>query len=240
MTKERFLELVNLYLDNEIEEQETEVLFEAIESNDEFRRIYDDYSRITVACSMLSPAQVEVRTRRNFSQIVYAVGGLAAAFALVGLAVRNLEPIFQNGEASSPAALAPVARQLNADQVLGPEQIQMASFASNWDTRSSSGYRFSPETSPVSERIENASWKEGLNLKLDSSDYSMSHELSLVLDEATKAELLSNAIDGSKKEDFLNYKYSRKEPVRLSISSDQEAVLPKTIRFDPVSLSASK
>ncbi|MCH6254963.1 hypothetical protein MLD52_00265 [Puniceicoccaceae bacterium K14] len=231
MSRDRFLELLNLYLDDEIQPDEIDELFAAIESSSEYRILYNQYNRMTAACSMLEVVNAEPKRRRNFSQIVYAVGGMAAAFALIGLAARNLEPFF--GSPERPFAINPVEKQNSPDEVLGPEQVQLASFSTTLES-SFDNYKYNEEVVPATHRATEFSWKNGLNLNFEPSKYSMNHEMSLVLDEKQKAELLSNALEQSFGDGFINSQYSRKAPIRVSVSEGEEIELPKTTGFKVV------
>lgn len=92
MNRERFIEQLNLYLDNELPEEESVELRDAIRRNPDFHRIYLQYCQLFNACSQLGDEFSEKQVSIGWRQKVYALGGMAAAFALLGLAVQNLAP----------------------------------------------------------------------------------------------------------------------------------------------------
>jgi len=93
MNKEHFTELLNLYLDDEISSRDLSDLMEETRRNPERQKAFLDYCRIHKACSLLGDSFEARRSKRSFKQVAYAVGGLAAAFALLGMAGRNLLPM---------------------------------------------------------------------------------------------------------------------------------------------------
>lgn len=98
MRKSRFIELLNLYIDDEISPEESESLMREVRSNPERHRIYLEYCQINAACSALG-SDFEPRPRKiGVRQTIYAVTGLAAAIALVGLAGRNVLPLISPAE----------------------------------------------------------------------------------------------------------------------------------------------
>jgi hypothetical protein len=65
MSEKKFMELLNLYLDREIDAEDALRLEAEVASNPRRRRLYDQYCRIQKACSMLTgaPASGSVDTR---------------------------------------------------------------------------------------------------------------------------------------------------------------------------------
>ncbi len=93
MNKQRFIERLNLHLDGELSELETEELFKAMRRNEEYQRIYAQYCQIYSACTQLGETFVGDRRGSPARQKLYAIGGMAAAVALLGLAAVNLAPV---------------------------------------------------------------------------------------------------------------------------------------------------
>ncbi len=93
MNKERFTELLNLYLDDEISSSELSELMDETRRCPDRQKLFLDYCRIHKACSLMGDTFTTSQSRRSFKQVAYAVGGLAAAFALLGMAGRNLLPM---------------------------------------------------------------------------------------------------------------------------------------------------
>jgi hypothetical protein len=102
MNKERFTELLNQYLDDEISSRDLSDLMEETRRDSERQKMFLDYCRIHKACSLLGDSFETRRSKRSFKQVAYAVGGLAAAFALLGMAGRNLLPML-NSPTSPPS-----------------------------------------------------------------------------------------------------------------------------------------
>ena len=99
MEIERFKELLNLYLDDEISSVELSKLISEIRRDPERKELLIEYCRINKACSRLSKQLNGERFgRRSVIQLIYAFGGLAAAFALLVMAGRNLVPLIGGGE----------------------------------------------------------------------------------------------------------------------------------------------
>lgn len=104
MNKERFIEQLNLYLDEELSEQDSDKLLAAVRRNPEYHRIYRQYCQIHQACSQLGDAfSNEEKPAPAWRQKVYAYGGMAAAVGLLALAAQNLSPFVSSS--SSPNAL---------------------------------------------------------------------------------------------------------------------------------------
>lgn len=93
MNKQVFIERLNLYLDEELSPDEAEELLEAIRQNPEYHRIYVQYCQLFNACSQLGGAFAEPKAANSWRQKVYAIGGMAAAGALLFMAARNLSPL---------------------------------------------------------------------------------------------------------------------------------------------------
>ncbi len=102
MNKERFTELLNLYLDDEISSADLSDLMRETRRDPDRQKMFLDYCRIHKACSLLGDPFESRRNQRTFKQIAYAIGGLAAAFALLGMAGRNLWPML-NGTSDQPS-----------------------------------------------------------------------------------------------------------------------------------------
>ena len=101
MEIERFKELLNLYLDDEISSVELSELISETRRDPERQELFIEYCRIHKACSRLrNQLNGERVGRRSVRQLIYAFGGLAAAFALLAMAGRNLVPLIGGGEDS--------------------------------------------------------------------------------------------------------------------------------------------
>ncbi len=98
MNKERFTELLNLYLDDEISSQDLSDLMEETRRDPERQNMFLDYCRIHKACSLLGESFEAKGSKRSFRQVAFAFGGLAAAFVLLGMAGKNLLPMFNSPE----------------------------------------------------------------------------------------------------------------------------------------------
>ena len=133
MNQDRFLELLNLYLDDEISPSELSELMAETRVDPERERIFLDYCRIHKACQKIGTDFGSRRERRSVWQTVYALGGLAAAFALLALAGRNLLPFIegQAGETSVVASQVELSQtssglvfaELAETEVLGPRFV---------------------------------------------------------------------------------------------------------------------
>lgn len=104
MNKKRFIERLNLHLDGELSAEESSNLLEAVRRNPEYHRIYLQYCQIYSACSRLGDNFVKTRPVTAWRQKAYAIGGMAAALALLGLAAQNLTPFI--GKTPEAALLA--------------------------------------------------------------------------------------------------------------------------------------
>ena len=99
MENKRFKELLNLYLDDEIGSADLSKLFSEIRADPNRKKLFIEYCCINKACSRLSSQPDGERFgRRSVIQLIYAFGGLAAAFALLVMAGRNLVPLIGGGE----------------------------------------------------------------------------------------------------------------------------------------------
>jgi len=81
MNKSRFIEQLNLYLDNELSESEVEEFLAALRADPEKRRVYNQYRQIHSACGCLRRSSH--RPRKSWVHRFSAIGGIAAAFGLV-------------------------------------------------------------------------------------------------------------------------------------------------------------
>jgi len=108
MNKQRFIERLNLFLDGELSQDESNELLEAVARDPELNRIYVQYCQIFKACSELGGRMEDPKTPIAWRQKLYAIGGMAAAFALLFMAVRNLAPLIdeQDGLAADGAEIA--------------------------------------------------------------------------------------------------------------------------------------
>lgn len=118
MKNERFVELLNLYLDSEISPEDLAELRAETRRNPEHQKMFLDYCRIYKACSQLGDSFEAKARKRSFKQVAYAFGGLAAAFALLGMAGRNLLPMI-NGSTAKPAIVQ--GGSSNGNSVFFPE-----------------------------------------------------------------------------------------------------------------------
>lgn len=236
MRKDRFLELVNLHLDNEIQPDESKELFDAMALSEEYRSIYNDYCRLTAACASLGPQEVGVKRRLNFSQFVYAVGGLAAAIALVGLSVRNVAPFFQ--ETDVPTFTA-VSSQMAQDSVLAPTQAVVATTMPSNFNLEGHNYKIDGIVTPASLGNQGGSWKQGLQNDLIATDYELSHELTLALDEEVRK--ASSIGDYSRSANgFLNYSVPLSEVLGVTDASREKERPKMGIQFEVAPLISVK
>ena len=104
MTKKRYLEQLNLFLDDELPLEERDELRRAIHSSPEFFAIYRQYCMINEACSRLGADFLEQPQKRSARQMFYAASGMAAAVALLALAATNLSPLFTDSSQPGLAA----------------------------------------------------------------------------------------------------------------------------------------
>ncbi|OUW18339.1 MAG: hypothetical protein CBD18_02850 [Opitutales bacterium TMED158] len=130
MNQDRFLELLNLYLDNEIAPDELSELMADTRADPKREQLFLEYCKIHKACAQIGAGFRTKASRRSLRQTVYALGGMAAAFALLALAGRNLVPFFEGGatplahESNGPAqTIEPVFAELATTEVPGPEFV---------------------------------------------------------------------------------------------------------------------
>lgn len=116
MNKSRFIECLNLYLDDELSEEESDKLLRAIRKNEEYQRMYVQYCQIHNACSQLGDEFAAKRPSSSVRQKVYAISGMAAAVALLGLAAQNLSPILGGG--NTPSAVMAVDQNMASTAML--------------------------------------------------------------------------------------------------------------------------
>ena len=189
MSKDRFLELLNLYLDDEIDEKEEGELLGAIEANEEFRRIYVEYNLMSQACSRLPEGFPVARSRMGTVQMVYAFGGMAAALAFVFIGIQNVIPLWSPDDRAVMTSEFAVSDEnasglgfvANDDTGLRGELVAV-SFG---DSVSVSDINFGQTVASRINEFSDASlsWKNGL---VDESIQreSLDHELQLSLDYA--------------------------------------------------------
>ncbi|MBT3483512.1 MAG: hypothetical protein HN457_19030, partial [Opitutales bacterium] len=80
MNQDRFIELLNLYLDEEISAADYSDLMLEVSGDPERQKIFEEYRRIYKACTRLGESFESRPVRRSLRQTIYAIGGLAAAF----------------------------------------------------------------------------------------------------------------------------------------------------------------
>tara|TARA_B110000037_G_scaffold210098_1_gene259994 strand:- start:246 stop:965 length:720 start_codon:yes stop_codon:yes gene_type:complete len=189
MSKDRFLELLNLYLDDEIDEKEEGELLGAIEANEEFRRIYVEYNLMSQVCSRLPEGFPVARSRMGTVQMVYAFGGMAAALAFVFIGIQNVIPLWSPDDRAVMTSEFAVSDEnasglgfvANDDTGLRGELVAV-SFG---DSVSVSDINFGQTVASRINEFSDASlsWKNGL---VDESIQreSLDHELQLSLDYA--------------------------------------------------------
>lgn len=110
MSQDRFIELLNLYLDEAISTEDLSDLMSETRSDPERQKVFFEYCRIHKACVQMGGPFESSPARRSIRQTIYAIGGLAAAFALLGMAGRNLMPYFGDQEGEVVAV-----QQVNTD-----------------------------------------------------------------------------------------------------------------------------
>lgn len=118
MNQNRFIELLNLYLDEEISADDRSDLMLEVSGNPERRGVFREYTRIHKACAQLGSTFESRPARRSIRQTVYAIGGLAAAFALLGMAGHNLMP-FMGGPQNETLVVQQV--ETNTDGLFFPD-----------------------------------------------------------------------------------------------------------------------
>lgn len=132
MNKRRFIERLNLHLDNELTSDESEELMTAARANPELFRIYRQYCMINEACAQLGDSFATPAARSTARQTLYALGGMAAAAALLFMAGRNLAPMMgqhavaKNQPPSAPQAgpAAPQLARFDVDAIIGTKAFE--------------------------------------------------------------------------------------------------------------------
>lgn len=115
MNRDRFIERLNLYLDGELSANDAEELLSAARGNPELSRIFRQYCQINKACAALGESFAPTpEARSQWRQRIYAMGGMAAAVALLGLAAQNLAPMM--GSADDQPAFAVSDRSIALPQ----------------------------------------------------------------------------------------------------------------------------
>ena len=146
MNKSRFIEQLNLYLDNELSDSEVEEFLADMRSDPEKLRVYSEYCRIHKACTCLGGYRFSSSSiRKSWLHCVSALGGIAAAFGLVAFGgikmVSTLSPVgvSETELASTEEArfmIDPTSRldsfevEDSADQILG--LVRWDSDAEEW------------------------------------------------------------------------------------------------------------
>lgn len=117
MNDSRFIELLNLYVDHQINAEDAASLEAEIQRSPERRKIYRQYCQMQKACVLLAenfrteaPDREQVRARaathrRQLAQVGYVMGGLAAAACVALVLVMNR----QSNDPATPAAATVVA-----------------------------------------------------------------------------------------------------------------------------------
>lgn len=194
MKKERFLELLNLYLDDELNPNEVESLFSAINDSDEYRCYYDEYCLMSQACSNLPADFPAKRTRLGVSQMVYAFGGMAAALALVFLGVQNTLPLFETGDAVNVVSDFSVNAESGSLVIesSAPEltvQVATVSSMDMFEVVLAPPAAVSLPKPVVSGANSSSSWRQGLIEKTVEGS-SLDHEMQLVVLERDKHDVI--------------------------------------------------
>jgi hypothetical protein len=116
MNDKKFMELLNLYLDREIDADDALRLEAEVASDPARRSVYDQYCRMQKACSMLTgeaadPERVVVAfpAQRSWGRVPL-MGALAAAACFLAVVVVRERPAA--GAQDEPGAPAPAARTL--------------------------------------------------------------------------------------------------------------------------------
>lgn len=136
MKESKFIELLNLYVDGEIDQADAAVLETEIQRNPDRRRIYGEYCRMQKACTMLalkslaegSPEEAihtAAQPRRSPVFAVFAYGsGLAAAACVTFLAITytHRAPGLPEGVPSSVGVPMP---ELMASTPVAPERVRV-------------------------------------------------------------------------------------------------------------------
>ncbi|HWA88125.1 MAG TPA: hypothetical protein VG710_17985 [Opitutus sp.] len=128
MKESKFIELLNLYVDNQISPSEAAWLESEIQQKPARRQIYRQYCQMHKACVMLAEnfrtsvpvAAVSGDTvvafqpaGRRLARATYALGAFAAA-ACVALVVMNRRNLFAPGDAARQASMAQAAMVADA------------------------------------------------------------------------------------------------------------------------------
>lgn len=119
MKESKFIELLNLYVDHQINASDAALLEAEIQRNPERRKVYREYCQMQKACAILAesfrpqtqPASgqvVEFPSRRSrWNTATYVMGAMAAA-ACVALVVVNRGGFAESTSGQSPTAVAAV------------------------------------------------------------------------------------------------------------------------------------
>ncbi|QYM80597.1 hypothetical protein K0B96_08350 [Horticoccus luteus] len=117
MKESKFIELLNLYVDHEINAAEAAELEAEIQQNPQRREVYHQYCRIQKGCTVLAdqfrteapqPAASPAHARRRSPAWAYAGGLLAAAACAAFVVTTKLH------QATAPQALSPARTSGNA------------------------------------------------------------------------------------------------------------------------------
>lgn len=112
MNDKKFMELLNLYLDREIDADEALKLEAEVASNRERRRVYDQYCRMQKACSMLTgePAEADAEAvsfpAPRFWGRATLLGALAAAACMLVIVGKRERAGLGAAALASPRTLA--------------------------------------------------------------------------------------------------------------------------------------
>ncbi len=119
MKESKFIELLNLYVDHQINASDAALLEAEIQRNPERRKVYREYCQMQKACAILAESfrpqtqpgggqVVEFPPRRSrWNAATYVMGAMAAA-ACVALVVVNRSGLGESTSGQSPTAVAAV------------------------------------------------------------------------------------------------------------------------------------
>ncbi|MEM9160905.1 MAG: hypothetical protein AAGB46_17785 [Verrucomicrobiota bacterium] len=236
MTKDRFLELLNLYLDHEISLEEEGEFMRELRFNPERYELYLEYCQMNNACVAIGKGFIQPRRRvRNWRQSLFAAGGIAATVALLALSGRNLVPLFAP-EAVEPQMnfaqkQSPVVAVSSPIFEMEPELIQPLAI----EEANEPGIQFTSTSAPVYESFEEVveevpAWKKGLVLSSDPGLESLDHELLLTVENPMQldAERLAGDLGGFKgisekiEFDFAKVSFGEKREFNIPLEGSRE------------------
>jgi hypothetical protein len=136
MNDTKFLELLNLYLDHQISDDEAAQLEVEIRRNPARHQLYRQYCRMQKACALLAeksravaPAQVKVVPLTGHRRFIaaYYTAGLAAAACVAFFVLSRPDATVNNSAAGAPLVLDPaptLARSSAPDLTVKPEELR--------------------------------------------------------------------------------------------------------------------